>query len=82
LLFAHRLEAGVVLRDDRVGRLQLELLQAHDLLLNRVASDQSVNVHNLKKNNKKKISKFEMQKIVSEAKVIYLMRTSSLFNSF
>jgi hypothetical protein len=49
LLLAHRLEARVVLRDDRVGRLKLELLQTHDLLLHRVASDQPIDVHNLEK---------------------------------
>lgn len=45
LVGAHALHAGVVLADDGVGDAHLELLQTHDLLLQRAPSDQSVHVH-------------------------------------
>lgn len=44
LVGAHALQAGVVLADDGVGDAHLELLQTHDLLLQRAPSDQSVHV--------------------------------------
>lgn len=57
LVRCHGLETGVVRGDDGVGRLQLELLEPQDLLLNSVAGDQAVHVHNLggkKKEREKK----------------------------
>ena len=48
LVCGHGLQGGVVAADDGVGGLELELLEAHDLLLDRVAGDQAVNVHDLK----------------------------------
>eukprot|EP00965_Chrysotila_dentata_P098420 3253339-Pleurochrysis_carterae.AAC.2 len=35
-------ERGVLLVDDRVGHVELEALEAHDLLLERVARDEAV----------------------------------------
>ena len=42
LVGGHRLQAGVLGADDRVGCVQFELLQTHDLLLERAARDQPV----------------------------------------
>lgn len=44
LVCAHALHAGVVLADDRVSDAHFELLQAHDLLLQRASCDQPVYV--------------------------------------
>lgn len=45
LVGAHTLQAGVLLADDRVGDVHLELLQAHDLLLQGATRDQTIHVH-------------------------------------
>ena len=63
LVGGHGLEAGVVRGDHRVGRLQLELLEAEDLLLDRVARDQTVDVYDLKKKEKKKRIFFLCRKV-------------------
>lgn len=44
LVGAHGLERGVFLRDDGVGNVDLEFLQAHNLLLERAAGDEAVDV--------------------------------------